>query len=381
MSSFYKVRGNPPMLDLINHILISYTLPGLVLCFGLCFFFIIAPDRGGLMGYRMARRMMGCAYLFYFAALLVQSFVRTMPSSTLLHSMIVIVIGLLQAFLFTFALTTLIDVKFFTWRRFVREFLLVLLPILVCFLLFSAYFPHAEWVGFLLLTLFYLVKMTYYVLHFRRRYHDYEQRMDNYFSDDERKRLKWVNRSFYTALSIGILALLYGLFPSMLTSLLFALAVIIYYTIFGIRFLNYAFTFQQIEAAMVDEHEDASSETGNTAAVATTGVAANRQLLERLNTLMMTQRLYTHPDLTIEDVAVQAGESHRTISAAINACKDTNFKGWVNAYRVEEAERLIRDGFLTNHTIDALAVKVGFANRITLHRVFKKLTGKAPTDF
>ena len=167
----------------------------------------------------------------------------------------------------------------------------------------------------------------------------------------------------------------------MLTSLLFAFAVIIYYTFFGIRFLNYAFTFQQIEAAMVDEHEDVTESTDHLAAVATTGAAADRQLLERLNTLMMTQRLYTHPDLTIEDVAVQVGESHRTISAAINACKDTNFKGWVNAYRVEEAERLIRDGFLTNHTIDALAVKVGFANRITLHRVFKKLTGKAPTDF
>lgn len=368
------------MLDLINHILFSYTLPGLVLCLGLCFFFIIVPDRMGLMGYRMARRMMGCAYLFYFAALLVQAFVRSTPSSTLLHSMIVIVIGILQAFLFTFALTTLIDVKFFTWQRFVREFLLLLLPILICFQLFTAYFPHAEWVGFLLLTLFYLVKMTYYVLHFRRRYRDYEQRMDNYFSDDERKRLMWVNRSFFTALSIGILALLYGLFPSMLMSLLFALSVIIYYTIFGIRFLNYAFTFQQIEAAMVDEQEDAKGEAVNTLP-ATTGAASDSQLMERLHTLMISQRLYTRQDLTIEDVAVQTGESHRTISTAINASKDTNFKGWVNTYRVEEAVRLIQQGYLHHHTTDALAAKVGFANRISFYRVFKHTTGQSPTDY
>ena len=82
-----------------------------------------------------------------------------------------------------------------------------------------------------------------------------------------------------------------------------------------------------------------------------------------------------------EFVAVLAGESYRTISTAINACKDTNFKGWVNGYRVQEASRLISGGYLTDHTTDALAAAVGFSNRTNFYRVFKKTTGKSPTDF
>jgi len=45
--------------------------------------------------------------------------------------------------------------------------------------------------------------------------------MAGYFSGDEWERLRWVRRSFYTAFSIGILALLYALRPSVLTNLLF----------------------------------------------------------------------------------------------------------------------------------------------------------------
>lgn len=378
------------MLEILNNILTSYVRPGLILTFGLSFFFITVPNKAGLKGYRMARHMMGSNYLFYFVALVIQGLIRSTPSATLLHSMISIAIGLQQAFFFTYALTTLIDVKFFTWRRFLRETIIVAVPIVVSFCLISAPFTHAKSAAFLLLTLFYFYKMTIYTIHFHRHYRDYERRMADYFSDDERKRLLWAKRSFYAALAIGILALLYGLYPTMLTNTLFALPVIIYYSFFGVRFLNYAFKFQEIEVAMVENMEDthpvghpSEQEDAGNAGEQTTASATDfdQQLMLRLDALMAEQKLYTKPDLTIEDVAVLAGESYRTISAAINACKDTNFKGWVNGYRVEEASRLISDGYLADHTTDALAAAVGFANRMNFHRVFKKTTGKSPTAF
>ena len=378
------------MLDLLNDILTTYVRPGLILCFGLSFFFIMVPNKAGLRGYRMARLMMGSNYLFYFVALVIQGLIRSTPSATLLHSMISISIGLQQAFFFTYALTTLIDVQFFTWRRFLRETLIIAVPIVVSFSLISAPFAHAKSAAFILLTLFYFYKMTDYTIRFHRHYRDYERRMADFFSDDERKRLLWSKRSFYAALAIGILALLYGLYPTMLTNTLFALPVIIYYSFFGVRFLNYAFTFQEIEVAMVEDMEEMrtqaeTSERGDAGNAEERGTASatdfDQQLMLRLDALMTEQKLYTKPDLTIEDVAVQAGESYRTISTAINACKDTNFKGWVNGYRVQEASRLISGGYLSDHTTDALAATVGFSNRMNFHRVFKKTTGKSPTDF
>jgi AraC-like DNA-binding protein len=199
--------------------------------------------------------------------------------------------------------------------------------------------------------------------------------MANYFSDDERKRLQWVRRSFFTALSIGVLALLYALFPSKFTSLMFTLVVTVYYAIFGIRFINYAFTFQEIEAPLLTPQEEESGTDGSQA------LEEQEALMARIDALMTDRRLYTKPDLTIEDVAVQAGTSYRFISSAINACRHTNFKGWVNGYRVAEAQRLIHEGYLGSHTIEALAAAVGFSSRTNLYRVFKKLTSQSPTDF
>ena len=93
------------------------------------------PGREGLKGYRMARRMMGGAYIFFFAALVVEAFIvnhtplGSTGDSPATQQMLMVTIGIVQAFLFTYALTTLIDVHFFTWHRFWREALLVLLPI------------------------------------------------------------------------------------------------------------------------------------------------------------------------------------------------------------------------------------------------------------
>lgn len=378
------------MLTLFNDILSTYALPGIVLGFALCFFFIRIPPCEGLRGYSMARRMMGWCYIALFAALVAEGVSVKMSSPTLLLQLIMVTIGILQAFLFTFALTTLTDVQFFTWRRFVRESVAVVLPALAAFAVY-AFSEHASLsivspatVAFLVLSVFYAFLLASYVLHFNRRYHDYERRMADYFSDDERERLFWVLRSFYSALAIGVLALLYATYPCELTSLVFSLVLAVYYSIFGIRFINYVFTFHQIEAALSADSTIAESNApadGDAPVASTTPSDADNQLFERLTALMLSQRLYAKHDLTIEDVAVQVGESYRAVSAAINNHENTNFKGWVNMFRINEAERLIRDGFLNNHTTDSLANAVGFANRVSFYRVFKKATGYSPTDW
>ena len=207
------------------------------------------PQREGLRGYRMARRMMGGVYIFFFAALVVEAFFvnQSLPAtgavqlptslrggvavgwggvpSFATQQMLMVTIGIVQAFLFTYALTTLIDVHFFTWRRLRREALVVFLPIAAAVIAASVLTPYGKMGGVIVLSLFYLYKLVDYVHLFRRHYRDYERRMADYFSDDERKRLLWVSHSFYAALAIGTLALIYALCPTTLTSLLFTLVI------------------------------------------------------------------------------------------------------------------------------------------------------------
>lgn len=381
--SFYDYK----MIELIHNILTSYALPGLVLGFGLGFLFITVPDKKGLRGYKMARRMMGCSYIICFIFLVIEIISLSLAASSVLQQLLMITIGIFQAFLFTFALTTLIDVNFFTWRRFIREMVVILLPAMAAFMVFFFCSAQFGFIAFLLLALFYLIKLVWYVIHFRNRYHDYERQMSNYFSDDEPHRLEWVNWSFFTALTIGVLAFFYSLFPSVVASLIFTIVMGVYYTVFGIRFINYAFTFYQIETAMVDSTTEDNVGTGLSDTVAE-GVVANQTpkvidqlLMDKLSSLMEEQRLYIKPDLTIEEVAVLAGVPYRAVSATINRCKGITFKSWINSFRIEEAVRLIKNGYLKHQTIEALAQTVGFANRISFYRVFKSITGHSPTEY
>ena len=339
------------MLVLLNNILNNYLLPGLIFGFGICFLFILVPDGTGLRGYRMARRMMGCGYLAFFIALMIEAMGLQTGMPIVIQQLIILSVGIMQAFLFTFALTTLIDVQFFSWHRLIRQLVYVILPSIAAFVV---YFYDSR----------------------------YKHRMADYFSSDEWERLRWVRRSFYTALSIGILALIYTLCPSMITSIIFTLVLAGYYAVFGIRFINYAFTFHQIEAALNigepalnTEHQASHTDvpSGNT--------VQSAELMQRLTELMTEKRLFTKPDLTIEDISVQVGDSYRNVSAAINNCEGVNFKAWVNRFRIEEAKQLIHEGYLQQHTTDALALATGFANRTSFYRVFKKLTGQSPTDF
>ena len=379
------------MFELIHNIFAFYTLPGLILGLGLCFLFISVPDNKQLIGYRKARLMMGWSYLVCFAFLVVESISLSLTASSVLQQIIMITIGIFQAFLFTFALTTLIDVKFFTWQRFIREAVIILMPAIAAFIIFFTCNENIGYIAFILLALFFLFKLVSYVVHFRHRYHDYERRMSNFFSDDERQRLQWVRRSFFAALTIGVLALMYSLFPYLVTSMIFSVVMGVYYTIFGIRFINYSITFSQIEFAMTegvkedDEFNDKSNETTNPDSDSANKDKAvsieDQQLLSRLSAIMSEKRLFIKPDLTIEEIAVLTGVPYRSVSATINRCKGITFKSWVNSYRIEEAIRLIQNGYLKHQTIDALSQQVGFANRINFYRVFKSITGHLPTDY
>jgi hypothetical protein len=137
-------------------------------------------------------------------------------------------------------------------RRFCRELALVLTFVAA---VFTAYFVYPEAgfhmavYGFILL---YAIQLIRHIRLFTANYRLFCRRMDNYFSDCEAGRLRWVIFSFCAALTVGVLTPLSALFMSDLGALLFSVALACFYTFFAIRFLNYAFRFHFIETAVED---------------------------------------------------------------------------------------------------------------------------------
>ncbi len=362
------------MFIFLYHLLAAYIAPGMMLAFSLCLLFLSVPDNEKLKSYVFARKVLGTTFLVYGTALICEAVLRDPLSGDLTNSMIVVAIGITQAFLFTFSLITLLNTSFLAKRTICRETVAVVAGIAVAFTLFALCRSDKKNIVFAAFSLCYVLQMARYVIMFRHCYRQYHRRMDNFFSDDERKRLHWVPTAFYSATAVGVAALLFAWQIGPMTQLLFMLTAVAYYSVFAIRFMNYVHVFPTIEVPL----SDAVTEQADSSHTATDD---ERTLMEQIERLVADNELFKQPDLSIASVAALCGKSHRVVSMAINHSKGVNFKTYINGWRVAEAIRLIEDGWLKRHTMNALALETGFTSRVNLYRAFKRKTGMSPTDW
>jgi AraC-like DNA-binding protein len=112
-------------------------------------------------------------------------------------------------------------------------------------------------------------------------------------------------------------------------------------------------------------------------------VEADPELLrwtERLLDHMRTKRPYLAPELTLGELATQLRTNTSWLSRVINTGCGQNFNDFVNEYRVQEAERKLRDPQLRHYTLLAVALESGFNSKSTFNRVFRKLRGTTPSE-
>lgn len=100
----------------------------------------------------------------------------------------------------------------------------------------------------------------------------------------------------------------------------------------------------------------------------------------RLTNLMATDRPYLAPELTLPELAARLGANTSVLSRVINTGFKQNFNDYVNEYRVQEAERRLRDPQFRHYTLLAVALESGFNSKSTFNRVFKKLRGATPSE-
>lgn len=86
---------------------------------------------------------------------------------------------------------------------------------------------------------------------------------------------------------------------------------------------------------------------------------------------------YQDSDLTLTKVSKESGIQERVISKYIADTYNCNFKTYINQIRIEEAQRLLLNSKLN---ISEIAYAVGFNSPSSFNKVFKKITGKSPSE-
>jgi AraC-like DNA-binding protein len=100
---------------------------------------------------------------------------------------------------------------------------------------------------------------------------------------------------------------------------------------------------------------------------------------ERLETLMRDESPYLDPELTLPVLAQRLGTNASILSAVINGAFGKNFNDFVNTYRVEAVKKMMQDPANSHYSLLGIGLACGFNSKSTFNRVFKKMTGVAPS--
>ena len=106
---------------------------------------------------------------------------------------------------------------------------------------------------------------------------------------------------------------------------------------------------------------------------------ADDALMQRICELMEQEKMFLNSELKVSDVADRLGVRSRQVSDCIKTKRDCLFAQFVNGYRVEYAQQLIRN--YPDIKIAAVWTEAGFSHESTFFRIFKSVVGMTPKEW
>ncbi len=105
------------------------------------------------------------------------------------------------------------------------------------------------------------------------------------------------------------------------------------------------------------------------------------ELRDQIATVMQRDKFYKESDVSLDRLAERVGTSRHNASQVINEHFGTSFFDLINAYRIEEAKELLASNAYKDITIQEIAFEVGYNNKVTFNKAFKKATSLTPTQY
>lgn len=104
-------------------------------------------------------------------------------------------------------------------------------------------------------------------------------------------------------------------------------------------------------------------------------------LKSKLLAFIQAEKPYLQADLSLEYLATALDMHSKKLSELINRAFGKNFYNFINDFRIEEAKALLLDTNDPNKTVLEILYQVGFNSKSSFNTLFKKATGKTPSQF
>jgi AraC-like DNA-binding protein len=102
---------------------------------------------------------------------------------------------------------------------------------------------------------------------------------------------------------------------------------------------------------------------------------------ERLTRALEREALYLNPELRLSDLGAALGIRPYRVSEILNRGLKTSFYDLVNRYRVAKAQELLASPVSAHLNLLGVAMESGFRSKSVFNEVFKKVTGKTPSEY
>lgn len=223
-----------------------------------------------------------------------------------------------------------------------------------------------------------IISTFIYALLTIRVYYQYQNYLDDFFSESEHFRFGWLRN----LLLIIVLGLAVSWFIEIISYFLpfnykkywtsyFALAIMTY--ILAIQgYIAPIRLPKSLQFEVSKTKEPASIEASLPDLV---------KWKEKLMALMHNEKLYLNPQLTLQELSQQLNTNSANLSKIINTGFECNFNDFINQLRVKEVEQQIQNGASAHLTFVSIAMECGFNSKATFNRAFKKFTGYSPRDY
>ena len=350
--------------------------------FGFYFLFAKTPEKAIFENYLRSRRIMGAAILLLAANYSVHFFFGIRFKNANAAILMNLSTYFLCYWLFSSALTTLLDRFYITKRRLWTHICLwILFSILSGIVLLllpkgilqtTAMFALATWL------VIYGLYLTHRLL---KTYHKVIRIFNDTHADDIGAYIKWLSIFTYWAVIFGVGCGLLTFLPDEYIYI-WILSSVPFYIYLFLCYLNYLLFYEQVENAMEDgitsEDENLCGTTNQKQEQKQETPFYHAEIEKKIKGWIDTDG-YIRPGLTIKELSDKLQTNRTYLSEYIKTKYEMSFRDWITGLRIEYAKRLLAR--YPRLTIADISEKSGFLSPSHFIRMFKENAGCTPVKW
>ncbi|MBO7192316.1 MAG: helix-turn-helix transcriptional regulator [Bacteroidales bacterium] len=349
-------------IDLIACIILSLTFSTL----GIFITFLHIPKSEDLKYYRYSRITLGIAF-FIMAFYCAIRPIITSNTDRFTDFSFQMLFYLLFSWLTYSAFLFLIYTERFKRRKFFLDGAIPTVLMLVSAML-GLKFSHLQEINSVIFGVIFGGKCIWMASNCLREYTKCTKDLDNYY--ENAPDLRWMSILLWITMILSVLTIVHFYVPS--THIIYYPLFIITYFFMTMKMINYLpVRISHLRKESVKSEEEVQEKKKTPTDL--------KEKLEPSVQKWIEQKKFTHPELTIKDVASEIGTNHNYLSKYINSVQGMTFSTWLHTLRIEESK--VHLCAPEKISIEEVGRRVGIPELYNFSRWFKTITGLTPQQF